>query len=172
MSSIQAKNHEVGCTCQGTAPRGRATGVTVSAYLERDHREIDTILSDVESLVRRGDSAAGPLFSRFRKRLERHIGAEEEILFPVYEQLSASDGPTRVMLGEHAEIRRLMATLADGFERPNFTQVIDALSKLARVLSEHNVKEELVLYPGTDAALERDIERDSLVARLREHLDQ
>jgi len=99
MSSVVAKNHEFGCACHGNTMVGQ-TDVTVSACLERDHREIDAILNDVESLVRRGEpSGAEQLFGSFRGRLQRHIEAEEEILFPIYEQLSDNDGPTRVMLG-------------------------------------------------------------------------
>ncbi len=173
MSSVAAKNHEFGCACHGNTTTGRQTDVTVSACLERDHHEIDAILNDVESLVRRGEpSAAAQLFGSFRTRLQRHIEAEEEILFPLYEQLSDHDGPTRVMLGEHAEIRRLMATIAEGFQRPDITQLLEAIRKLARALSVHNMKEERVLYPGTDDALSLDAEREALVARLREHLAQ
>jgi hemerythrin-like domain-containing protein len=151
------------------APRAR----TVSACLEHDHRELDAMLNGVESLVRAHDfPAAQRVFADFERRLDGHISAEEEILFPIYEQLSASDGPTNVMLGEHADIRRSMASVAASLRQSNASGSSEAILRLARLLGVHNVKEERVLYPGTDAALEVDAEREALVARIEEHLER
>lgn len=170
MSIVQRHDRGMGCGC-GSAANGASGARTVSACLERDHLEIDTVLNAVDSFTRNGDfPAAQTAFLDFRCRLDAHIDAEEEILFPVYEQLSACDQPTHVMLGEHADIRRLMATIAKRLDSPGASPPIEALGALARLLNVHNTKEERILYRELDAALAIDWQRTALVARLEERL--
>jgi hemerythrin superfamily protein len=174
MAIVEQTYRGADCACKGTrVGNGVARVRSVSARLERDHREIDAILNDVGSLARAGDfTAAQNTFANFRRRLDGHIDAEEEILFPVYEQLSTCDAPTHVLLGEHADIRRLMAIVAAALQKQDILEPIQAVLNLTRLLNTHNAEEERVLYPDTDAALELDMEREALVARIDEHLER
>jgi iron-sulfur cluster repair protein YtfE (RIC family) len=168
MSIVQRHDRSIGCGC---AANGASSARTVGACLERDHREIDAVLKAVESFIDKGDfTATQTAFSEFRRRLDAHIDTEEEILFPVYEQLSACDAPTHVMLGEHADIRRLMATIANRLHSPGASPPVEELGALARLLNVHNTKEERILYPESDAAFELDWQRAALVARIEERL--
>src|SRR4029453_13967448 len=104
----------------------------------------------------------------FARGLRRHIGFEEEILFPEFERragIPRDFGPTAVMRAEHREIESLLEHISRGIGDP----AADADSprrRLHEVLGAHNVKEERVLYPGTDRLMSED-ERDALVRRIQ-----
>ncbi|HEX5100832.1 MAG TPA: hemerythrin domain-containing protein [Polyangiaceae bacterium] len=172
VSTIGQRTHETGHAQPASAGVSSTPGArTVSECLERDHRRLDASLNQAAALAREGDFAtAQRTFASFRTGLDKHIDAEEEILFPVYEQRCAGDGPTNVMLGEHANIRRLMAAVAEHLGKSDGHEAGQQLLALARALSAHNFKEERVIYPETDAALELDVDRVALVARIEEHL--
>jgi iron-sulfur cluster repair protein YtfE (RIC family) len=139
---------------------------TVTACLEDDHRALDLILADVEGLITEGDLAvAAETFREFQRRLDRHIAAEELLLFPVFERLTGCTGPTSVMRSEHFEITRLMTEIRVLLEGEPRRDPLRLVQQLARTLGSHNVKEERVLYPKTDEGLARDA-RDNLVKRI------
>jgi iron-sulfur cluster repair protein YtfE (RIC family) len=102
--------------------------------------------------------------------LRRHIGLEEELLFPEFERLTGMSphaGPTAVMRHEHRQIEAVLLTL----ERTIGTAGAEAdaaRGELRRVLVDHNAKEEQVLYPTTDRLL-GDADRRALVGRLRSY---
>jgi hemerythrin-like domain-containing protein len=126
---------------------------SVAQLLGSDHRRLDSILADAKRWLAAGDLArASARFSEFRDGLERHIAAEEEILFPVVESLTgaAGDGPTRAMRSEHAEIRRLLAEVAASLERGGDEGHRTPLAALTARVYAHNGKEERVLYPTAD----------------------
>jgi iron-sulfur cluster repair protein YtfE (RIC family) len=138
----------------------------VGACLESDHRAIDLILGDVEALISEGElGLAAATFRDFQKRLDRHIAAEELVLFPVFEQVTACNGPTSVMRSEHADFGRLMKEIRGLLEAEQPRDPLRLVQELARTLGSHNVKEERVLYPRTDEGLD-ELQRDDLVARL------
>ncbi|HSB60563.1 MAG TPA: hemerythrin domain-containing protein, partial [Vicinamibacteria bacterium] len=100
--------------------------------------------------------------------LRRHIAFEEGVLFPEFEARtgqSPAAGPTAVMRFEHREIESLLARIEAGIGDPA-TAVDAARAQMHRILGDHNVKEERVLYPGTDDLLSA-AERDELVRRIQ-----
>src|SRR5262245_6234159 len=58
---------------------GVKPSVTISSYLEEDHRRIETILQQAAGS---SDPTEPKLYQEFRAALLRHIGMEEKILFP------------------------------------------------------------------------------------------
>ena len=142
---------------------------SVTQLLGEDHRRLDSILADAKRCLCAGDlRRAAVRFAEFRSGLERHIVAEEEILFPAFESLTGStDGPTRVMRMEHVELRRLMAEVAASLEGGGDETNAPPLAALTARIYAHNGKEERILYPATDrAALDAAILED-LVRRLQ-----
>jgi iron-sulfur cluster repair protein YtfE (RIC family) len=119
----------------------------VSVALERHHRRLDDILDRVEIDVEAGDwSEARRGFSLFRRELDEHIRIEEELLLPSLEGLGgAGFGPNEVMRIEHGRIRGWL----DAIETLLVAEqaIGDATDALEALLSEHNAKEERVLYP-------------------------
>ena len=126
---------------------------SVSELLGADHGRLDFVLADVKRLLAAGQLAlASTRFVAFRDDLERHIAADEEVLFPAFERSSGLVGPIHVMREEHLEIRRLMAevaaSLADGAAGCRATP----LAALTARTFAHNGKEERILYPAMDRA--------------------
>ena len=140
----------------------------VSEYLEYDHRRLDEILPDVRQLAGAGDfGTAAQRFAEFFCGLSRHIDAEEQILFPSFEQLTGiTGGPTVVMRAEHVEIRREMSAIAEALDTRDGDAFASALGRMTGVLIDHNMKEEAILYPMTDRSAD-DRERDDLVRQMQ-----
>ncbi len=157
--------------CAEPETRHADSARTVSACLTHDHRVIDGILGDVEALVReRNLAAAAEAFVLLQTRLNSHIDLEEGVLFPVFEEVTACNGPTSVMRGEHADFRRLMTAVNASLQTPQHDEPLQLVLELARTLGSHNVKEERILYPKTDAGLS-DAARSELVARIEALLE-
>jgi len=140
----------------------------VTETLAWDHDRLDELEKQAFHLLAGGDRAAAQAaWSEFTVGLRRHIRFEEELLFPAFEErlgVSRAAGPTAVMCAEHREIERIIGAIGQalaGGEPP-----LPLRSTLHRVLGEHNLKEERMLYPATDKALDPE-ERDALVARIQ-----
>lgn len=148
----------------------RAASDSVTQLLSLDHRRLDSILADVKRSLAAGDlHRASARFSEFRDGLEHHIDAEEQVLFPAFEALTgaAGGGPTHVMRLEHAEIRRLLAEVATNFARGGDADHTTSLAALTARIYAHNGKEERILYPATDQAVDDAVAREELVLKLQ-----
>jgi regulator of cell morphogenesis and NO signaling len=147
----------------GTGPR------EVTEALAWDHDRLEELERKAFEERAAGRVAeAARAYDTFARGLRRHIGFEEEILFPEFERragIPRDFGPTAVMRAEHREIEGLLEHISREIGDP----AADADSprrRLHEVLGAHNVKEERVLYPGTDRLLRED-ERDALVRRIQ-----
>lgn len=141
----------------------------VTEHLQADHRRLDAIVADVRALLEAGSFAeASARFAEFACGLARHIEIEEEILFPVFEQMTGmAHGPTVVMRHEHVEIRQTLSEIAAALARSDGAAASGSIDALEDVLSDHNLKEERVLYPMTDDAAGDDRAREDLVHRMQ-----
>ena len=140
----------------------------VAEALAWDHDRLDALEHTAFELFADGDAeGARARWSEFTVGLKRHIRFEEEILFPTFEEktgLSPANGPTEVMREEHREIERLIEAIGRVFSGEG--AALPLRDDLQHVLGQHNLKEERVLYPGTDQCLDPE-ERDALVARIQ-----
>lgn len=140
---------------------------TVTEFLQTDHKRLDAIfgkfLKDVKE--KRWDEAAKG-FREFRIGLKRHIRAEEDILFPVFEEKTgmSEGGPTAVMRMEHQEIQELLDKILAAADAKNDAQTADAASRIVNILMDHNMKEEHILYPESDEFLS-ETERSEVVKK-------
>ena len=109
-----------------------------------------------ESLNETDLAAANSLFNQIKADLERHIGWEEEILFPIFEgRTGMRDGePTAVMRQEHRQIKdfldQIQAALVQQWPAP----ISDTLA-LQDLFLQHNHKEEQFVYPVLDSLLDQ-----------------
>jgi len=140
----------------------------ITEALGFDHDRLDALEKSAFQRFAAGDVAgAQAVWAEFSFGLRRHIRFEEEILFPVFEEktgLPSTHGPTGVMRVEHREIEGLIEAIGRAFAGEG--SALRLRSELQRVLGEHNMKEERMLYPGTDQCLDPE-ERDALVARIQ-----
>jgi len=143
---------------------------SVTALLGIDHDRLDALLAESKRLLAEDPTRAAACFAAFRSGLERHIAAEEEVLFPAFEALTGvrGGGPTHVMRLEHAEIRGLLAEVGSRLERGDGERPTSLLGDLTALLLAHNGKEERILYPASDRAAREAGRLDTLVQALRE----
>ena len=123
---------------------------TLADALEREHREIDA------NLARFGADPQGAHaeLALAAAALRRHIYLEEEFLFPAL-RAAGLVAPVFVMLREHGELwRTLDALQVDARVAPTGPEVAELLRELEVRLQHHNVKEERILYPQSDDALD------------------
>ena len=136
------------------APAGSQRDVLEA--LAWDHDRLDALEDAAFRARQAGDlQSASDLYGEFSVGLRRHMGFEEDLLFPAFEAASGmppTAGPTAVMRSEHREIQDLLDRIASGIGHA--AADVDPLrSRFHAVLGDHNLKEEHVLYPGTDDLL-------------------
>lgn len=141
---------------------------TVTGYLQADHRRLDAIVPAVERLADAGSfAAARARFGEFACGLGWHIDVEEQLLFPFFEaKTGMSRGPTAVMREEHADIRERMKRVAAALDAGDAASMRAALGELTTTLTAHNLKEEHMLYPMTDRAIDTFEGQERFVQRI------
>ncbi|MFA9461938.1 hemerythrin domain-containing protein [Thiohalorhabdus methylotrophus] len=129
---------------------------TITAFFQDDHRRLDGLFEAYQDARALGIPEPLDRFDAFAEGLRRHIGWEEERLFPVFEAHMGMQmaGPTAVMRREHREIEAVLdeirRALADGW----VGNLAEPEERLRELLSSHNGKEEQVLYPAIDNLLD------------------
>jgi uncharacterized protein (DUF2249 family)/hemerythrin-like domain-containing protein len=144
-------------------PRG------VNEALAWDHDRLDTLEQEAFAARAAGEHQRGAAtYALFARGLRRHIAFEEHVLFPEFEArtgFTPEQGPTAVMRAEHRQIEALVEQIARTIGDPAAS--VGALrQRLHEILGAHNMKEEQVVYPGTDQAMTPE-ERDELVRRIQ-----
>jgi hypothetical protein len=137
--------------------------------LSWDHDRLDAFEQGAFAARSAGDlEAARALFERFARGLFRHIGFEEDLLFPALESAAGFPphaGPTAVMRAEHVEIRAAVEMLRDAIGDPSADPTA-LRQRLHGALGPHNEKEEQILYPMADRVLSGP-RSDELVAAIQ-----
>lgn len=125
---------------------------TLASALEREHHEIDAGIDEFVAGVESGRTATESVV-RAMAGLRRHIYLEEEFLFPPMRS-GGLMAAIFVMVREHGQMWRLMdaldGQLADGTDP---AAVLDTCQQLIGELKAHNPKEEQIIYPQADGAL-------------------
>jgi hemerythrin-like domain-containing protein len=125
----------------------------LAALLTREHHYIDGGIERYLENLHNGEGAdATPLLDAMAA-LRRHIYLEEEFVFPTL----ASGGlgiPIQVMLREHGAIWRAMDELEERLADGEPPQLRGDCLELLGLLESHNAKEEPVIYPRAQPALD------------------
>ncbi len=121
---------------------------SIHKHYTEDHQHLDELFHEFQDLEATECRRAEAIFREFKAGLERHIGWEEEILFPAFEKKFGhlQNGPTAVMRLEHREIRKYLDAIAAKLTEKNFETDEEEMG-LETVLCPHNHKEESILYP-------------------------
>jgi hemerythrin-like domain-containing protein len=127
----------------------------ITDFMSNDHRSCDDRLAGVEQAVAGGDWAlARNAFGRFQDAMLCHFAAEENLLFPRFEERTGMyQGPTQVMRGEHAQMRQLLAAAETALAQADGDDYAGSSETLLIMMQQHNVKEENMLYPMCDQCL-------------------
>ena len=129
-------------------------GQNISTFFEKDHNRLDHLFQFFRLNKQSDFLKAKQSFRDFLRGLERHIRWEEELLFPIFEARTGmkDSGPTAVMRFEHEQIKKALNTIHEKV-KSNKTDSDDAESLLLEILTQHNCKEEGILYPAIDQLL-------------------
>lgn len=130
--------------------------MSISETLTVQHRACDRELAQVERLAHRGDWPGARLAAQdFIRRTEDHFRLEEDVLFPRLEEaVPMAAAPTQVMRSEHTHIREVCRDLSTAVEAADSGGLADAVDTLLLLIQQHNAKEEAILYPLADRALD------------------
>jgi hemerythrin-like domain-containing protein len=131
---------------------------TLTAALEREHHEIDGGIMAFRDSVALDEPRTEEL-SRAVAALRRHIYLEEKFLFPPL-RAAGMLPPVLVMLREHGEIWRVLDALeaVDVATSPDAAR--ERCDELLTLLTEHNAKEEPIIYPQGDHVLSEEAKQE------------
>ncbi len=141
---------------------------SISSYMQQDHVVIDGI---GERAVAAADAGAGPVLERegseFLRRLRRHIGMEEQLLFPAFEQRTGMTqaGPSVQMREEHDQMQPILAQMQTAAAAGDGAAYQRTTRALLEILVPHNQKEEQMMYPMLDEAM--GAEAQALLAQVK-----
>jgi hemerythrin-like domain-containing protein len=140
------------------AQPGTASAANLVDYFTSDHRSCDAGWADVEAAADAGDTASmAAHWERFRKRLLRHLAMEEQLMFPAFEAATGmTAGPTQVMRMEHEQMRGVLEQMSAAVARGDADELLDQGDTLNILIQQHNTKEEGMLYPMAERALQVD----------------
>ncbi|HXU72308.1 MAG TPA: hemerythrin domain-containing protein [Polyangia bacterium] len=144
-----------------------SAAASISLALSADHERLDRLFDDACTRVGAGDFPGATMsFSEFARGLLHHIAVEERSLFPAFDARARMPGPTAVMCHEHRAIERSLALAADALTSLGASRFATEAAELSAILAAHNMKEERIIYPRSDAALD-ETERAAVLEALR-----
>lgn len=144
---------------------------SIPEYMTHKHRECDEVFIEVESAVAKEQwDEASQKWQVFANELALHLEAEETLLFPKFEQATGMTmGPTEVMRGEHEQMRALIVELETALATRTKDQYLGLSETLMVLMQQHNMKEEMMLYPMTQQHIP---DADELSVELKNHCEQ
>ena len=134
------------------------TAASLVDYFTSEHRACDGGWADVEAAADAGDTPAmAAHWQSFQNRLLRHLAMEEQLMFPAFEAATGmTAGPTQVMRMEHEQMRGVLEQMSAAVERGDAEELVDQGDTLNILIQQHNMKEEGMLYPMAESALQAD----------------
>jgi len=135
--------------------------MNIKEFMAQDHNDCDQLFADAENAVSKEDwPTATQAFNDFVQAMERHLGMEENELFPAFEEATGMTmGPTEMMRSEHDQMRVLFVEMRDAMERQHSDNYLDISETLLILMQQHNMKEEQILYTMMDQHLSEDSDR-------------
>ncbi|MDE1857261.1 MAG: hemerythrin domain-containing protein [Candidatus Micrarchaeota archaeon] len=130
---------------------------SISKFMSNDHSRLDYIFQE----FRKSGTVeeAKPLFLEFESGMNRHIGWEEDILFPLARQKLGEDSAMiDELLTQHARIKEDMKRISAvlGARSPNMEEDLEQL------LMGHDRMEEEGIYPWIDEYISDDVRKEAL----------
>ncbi len=127
----------------------------LAAFFANHHQYCDGLWSSFEEASSASPAEARASFEQYEKETLRHLDWEETVLFPAFEQATGmTQGPTAVMRSEHERMRALLQAMADAIRNDDIETALDQGDTLLLFTQQHNQKEEAMLYPMAENALQ------------------
>jgi hemerythrin-like domain-containing protein len=140
----------------------------IAAYLDQDHRRCDDMYNLAEAKVASRDwHAAAGHFASFLQLFGQHLDKEERVLFPQLDRaIGNACGPTSVMRFEHKHMRSILHDMQEALDLRDHESFFDHADALRMLMRQHNLKEEGILYPMADRALQD--QADAVIASMQQ----
>ena len=134
------------------------TEMNIKEFMAQDHRNCDLLFAKAENAAAKDDwTTASQAFNEFVQAMERHLGIEEQELFPAFEaETGVVTGPTEMMRMEHDQMRVLFAEMRYAMEQQLSDDYLGFADTLLILMQQHNLKEEQILYNVMDQRLPDD----------------
>jgi hemerythrin-like domain-containing protein len=98
--------------------------------------------------------------------LKGHFLAEEQVLFPAYENLVHSpECPTNHLRAEHDRMRDLLRSISLALQQQHSERVLEEFPRLQQMMDRHHEKEEEIFLPMAGHALLE--KREEVMERLK-----
>ena len=132
--------------------------MNIREFMSKDHKDCDMLFAKAENAASTGDwETAGQACNEFIQAMNRHLGLEEQGLFPAFEEATGIlTGPTEMMRMEHDQMRSLFVEMSDALEKQHSDDYLGAAETLLIMMQQHNMKEEQILYSMMDQRLSED----------------
>lgn len=129
-------------------------------FMRDDHRACDHLFIEAENaLADKKMEEAKTLFESFYQATNHHFDMEERELFITFEKRTGMmGGPTQMMRYEHQQLRSLLESMRLALKENRNDDFFGIGESMMIMLQQHNMKEEQMLYPMIDRALESDAE--------------
>lgn len=127
-------------------------------FMRDDHRACDHLYTEAENaLADKKIDEAKTLFDAFYRATNHHFDMEERQLFMTFEKRTGMmGGPTQMMRYEHQQLRSQMESMLSALTQGRHDDFFGIGESFMIMLQQHNMKEEQMLYPMIDRALEDD----------------
>ncbi len=125
-------------------------------FMRDDHRMCDDFYTKSENaLSAKETEQAKEFFETFYRATNHHFDMEERELFIAFEQRTGMmGGPTQMMRYEHQQLRSLLESMKSALNENRHNDFFGIGESMRIMLQQHNMKEEQMLYPMMDRALE------------------
>lgn len=129
-------------------------------FMRDDHRACDHLYTEAENaLADKKIDEAKTLFDAFYRATNHHFDMEERELFITFEKRTGMmGGPTQMMRYEHQQLRTQLESMLKALTEGKHDDFFGIGESFMIMLQQHNMKEEQMLYPMIDRALEGDAE--------------
>jgi hemerythrin-like domain-containing protein len=127
-------------------------------FMRDDHRACDHLYTEAENaLADKKIDEAKTLFDAFYRATNHHFDMEERELFITFEKRTGMmGGPTQMMRYEHQQLRAQLESMLKALTEGKHDDFFGIGESFMIMLQQHNMKEEQMLYPMIDRALEGD----------------
>ncbi len=122
---------------------------SLSAVFRQDHERLDASLKAARQSAQSGAAgAARAAFAEFRSGIERHMAAEEALLFPAYEARHGADNPlTSTLRKGHGDLKVFFSEMDESLAEDDAEEFLALTDTVGQILLHHDRKEEEELYP-------------------------
>ncbi len=121
--------------------------------LIKDHREIASLLDEMVAVPTDSIARRSRLFLALKRRLAKHAMAEEDVVYPIVRNDSASGNERKHLYDEHAEMKILLHEIENQVK--NGENWSDSVRPLRELILRHLEEEERNIFPELRRQLTR-----------------